>query len=245
MKKRNAFTLAEVLITLGIIGIVAAMTLPVLTKKYHESVTINAVQASYSLLQNAYLNLVNDYGSPENWSSQSYVSVMSENYLNLFAKQLKFSKLCGRDITKTCLGNRYVTLSGSLSDIQDSMTTSARGILSNGNLIVFYITQANCNRNLGNTKLLQNVCGWVFVDINGQRKPNKIGEDGFYFWISKYGMVPIGTPDETFEVTSFKTSCSDLSSHYGWGCSAWLLINKNMDYLKCNGLDWDSKTSCK
>ena len=36
LKKFGAFTLAEVLITLGVIGIVAAMTLPVLTEKLDE-----------------------------------------------------------------------------------------------------------------------------------------------------------------------------------------------------------------
>ena len=221
------------------------MTLPVLTKKYQENVTLNSLKVSYSLLQNAFFKSINDYGSPENWSPQSYVSVMSENYLNIFAKQLSFSKVCGRDVSQTCLANRYLTLSGGLSDLHDSTATFARGILSNGNLIVFYITQADCSRDIGETKLLKNVCGWVFVDINGQKKPNKIGEDGFYFWISKYGIIPMGTEYETFAVTTFQTSCSDTSIHYGWGCSAWLLVNKNMDYLKCNGLAWGGKTYCK
>ena len=40
-RKRFAFTLAEVLITLAIIGVVAAMTMPVLIGKYQEHVTVN------------------------------------------------------------------------------------------------------------------------------------------------------------------------------------------------------------
>lgn len=49
-----AFTLAEVLITLGIIGIVAAMTLPVLMGKYVERERITALKKTYSLLQQAF-----------------------------------------------------------------------------------------------------------------------------------------------------------------------------------------------
>ncbi len=48
MKKRNAFTLAEVLITLGIIGVVAAMTLPLLIQNYQKLVLKNQYKKMYS-----------------------------------------------------------------------------------------------------------------------------------------------------------------------------------------------------
>ena len=52
--KKSAFTLAEVLITLGIIGVVAAMTLPVLTQKYQKMVLKNQYKKVYSTLSQAY-----------------------------------------------------------------------------------------------------------------------------------------------------------------------------------------------
>ena len=45
--KHKAFTMAEVLITLGIIGIVAAMTLPALVAKYQKNVTSNRLKKKY------------------------------------------------------------------------------------------------------------------------------------------------------------------------------------------------------
>lgn len=52
--KAKAFTLSEVLITLGIIGIIAAMTLPSLVGRYQEKVTVtrlkNTIQFSHRLL---------------------------------------------------------------------------------------------------------------------------------------------------------------------------------------------------
>lgn len=51
--KIKAFTLAEVLITLGIIGIVAAMTLPIIVGKYQERVLVTAAQKAYSIMSNA------------------------------------------------------------------------------------------------------------------------------------------------------------------------------------------------
>ena len=51
--KATAFTIAEVLITLGIIGIVAAMTIPTLVKKYERYVLKKQFQTAYSLVSNA------------------------------------------------------------------------------------------------------------------------------------------------------------------------------------------------
>ena len=48
---KKGFTLAEVLITLGIIGVVAALTLPSLIQNYKEKATVTAVKESYSILR--------------------------------------------------------------------------------------------------------------------------------------------------------------------------------------------------
>ena len=53
--KRFAFTLAEVLITLGIIGVVAALTMPTLITKYQKKATAAKLKNAYSTLQNAVL----------------------------------------------------------------------------------------------------------------------------------------------------------------------------------------------
>ena len=52
---KKAFTLAEVLITLGIIGIVAAMTLPSLIANYQKKVTVNRLKQAYSMINQALL----------------------------------------------------------------------------------------------------------------------------------------------------------------------------------------------
>ena len=52
-KNKVAFTLAEVLITLGIIGVVAAITLPTLIANYKNKVLLNQAKNSYSIISNA------------------------------------------------------------------------------------------------------------------------------------------------------------------------------------------------
>ena len=61
-RKRIAFTLAEVLITLGIIGIVAAITLPTIINNYRVKVLENQFRKADSLLQQAFRKSVNELG---------------------------------------------------------------------------------------------------------------------------------------------------------------------------------------
>ena len=60
-EKKCAFTLAEVLITLGIIGIIAALTLPQLIKNYQQKVLQEQFKVAYSLLQQTVLKIRADW----------------------------------------------------------------------------------------------------------------------------------------------------------------------------------------
>ena len=64
-KIKFAFTLAEVLITLGIIGVVAAMTIPTLMQKYYEKQTVAKLKETYSILSQALKSASQEEGLPE------------------------------------------------------------------------------------------------------------------------------------------------------------------------------------
>ena len=57
----RAFTLAEVLITLGIIGVVSALTIPNIIGNYQKTVTINQLKVAYSVLSNAIEQAIDEY----------------------------------------------------------------------------------------------------------------------------------------------------------------------------------------
>lgn len=81
----NAFTLAEVLITLGIIGVAAAMTLPSLIQERQNKVLETQFKKSYSLISQAFLSVITDeYGGIANFS----VSDLS-NLVNNLSKRYK------------------------------------------------------------------------------------------------------------------------------------------------------------
>ena len=62
--RRVGFTLAEVLITLGIIGIVSAMTIPTLVKNYQKKVLKNQFIQSYAIINQAWGLMKADLGLP-------------------------------------------------------------------------------------------------------------------------------------------------------------------------------------
>ena len=72
LKNKKAFTLAEILITLGIIGVVSAMTMPSLIQNYREKQTVTAVKKAYSEFSQAYAMTVQEYDSLANYLSGSY-----------------------------------------------------------------------------------------------------------------------------------------------------------------------------
>ena len=66
-KSKIAFTIAEVLITLGIIGLVAALTMPTLIKKHQQWVLVTRLQKNYSIVSQALITSVSENGDFKEW----------------------------------------------------------------------------------------------------------------------------------------------------------------------------------
>ena len=69
---KKAFTLAEVLITLGIIGVVAALTMPTVIQNYKKKQAVTQLKATYSILAQAFEHAQADYGDMSNWGLNEY-----------------------------------------------------------------------------------------------------------------------------------------------------------------------------
>ena len=66
--KKSGFTLAEVLITLGIIGVVAAITMPTLIQNHRKHVVETKLKKFYSVMNQAIKMTETEYGEPSNWA---------------------------------------------------------------------------------------------------------------------------------------------------------------------------------
>ena len=85
---QKGFTLAEVLITIGIIGVVAALTLPVLIANYRKNVVVERLKKFYTVMNQAVLQATEEYGDWQQWDVAEENSLM-DNYLKKYLKILK------------------------------------------------------------------------------------------------------------------------------------------------------------
>lgn len=80
----SAFTLAETLITIGIIGIVAAMTLPAIIDQRQKVVTVNRLKKFYTTMEQAILLTEKDNGELESWMPTPDVCLSSDGFEKWF-----------------------------------------------------------------------------------------------------------------------------------------------------------------
>ena len=82
--KKSAFTLAEVLITLGIIGIIAAITIPILIQNYKNNVVETRLKKMYSIMNQAIIMSEDNNGNLEEWNfdNKDFLNTYIIPYLN-------------------------------------------------------------------------------------------------------------------------------------------------------------------
>lgn len=240
--KKLAFTLAETLITIGIIGIVASMTLPSLIQDHREKETVAKLKKINSILSQALVRAINDTGTTvDQWNLESGDSPNGSQVLvdDYFKPYFKIADDCTQ--LKTCIGNKkYKYLSGKEHIAYDGQNSYKHLLLADGTLVIFHVANfKNCS-----TDTLNNYsnCAEIYVDTNGYYKgPNQFGKDSFIFAMKKDRIIPYGTPKES---PKFSQACNQTSS-YGYNCTAWVIQNENMDYLHCDDLEWGKKIRCK
>lgn len=222
-RERVAFTLAEVLITLGIIGIIAAITLPTIIKKYTECVTINKLKSTQSILAQAYTRAVGDNGSPENWNlTYNWYKKEADSIIigNMLIPYLKLIKNCGSydENGECCPAVTYKYLNGNTYQSFNTHRHYYKVRLANGASI--WWRAANTNELY--TGMKRQIV--FFVDTNASAPPNQWGIDLFAFYADNNSVRPCGASDNP-EVNTCQKNAS------GAGCAYYVLTSGNMNYL--------------
>lgn len=168
-----AFTLAEVLITLGIIGVVAAITMPTLINNYQKKAAVTAAKKAYSTLSQAYTQLVNDNGE-----GLSVCSINNSECLGkLFAPYLKSLNGSGKLYTPSS-----EKAEGCWEDNDIGMVNETHYCFSavDGISYDFDMEYQEANKKQA----------LIYVDINGLKRPNKFGKDRFAFIVLNSTLLP-------------------------------------------------------
>lgn len=228
--KNTGFTLAEVLITLGIIGVVAALTIPGLLTKINNIKLKSQFKEGYSLLAQA----VRMYNQDDDKDEKIALH-------RQFMKYFKGATDCGNtveveDDSKFCIirqsnvdGNagtvtnkdyQYKNYAKNTYFIRTNHLDDGQFFLNNGMLIIF-------DRDGGN-KLIS-------IDINGKlQKPNAWGHDVFTFQLQDdakeggYILIPIGAKRTQYAGRP-QTLCSKTSNNpeNGFTCSYYAMSDND------------------
>ena len=201
-KSRKGFTLAEVLITLGIIGVVAAITIPTLISNYKQKTLDNQFKKSYALINQALLNAQGQFGYipkcyyPPGVGSGAYISDCID-LTTEFLKTLKITKICKDKAYENGCIPEYKGIDDIIKEKhendedydeeywQDFATRNCGGfnasrilnektvyVLSDGTILFFFTNDR---------------CIILAIDINGMKGPNKWGYDLYSLTIRSDG----------------------------------------------------------
>ncbi len=202
---KRAFTLSEVLVTIGVLGVVAALTMPTLISKQRNKTLEAQFQKAHSLVSQVITQMSN-----ENIDiAKIYCYNFRDRDENLFIKDFsKYVKVVKSEYTSTAnltkLGYKnpvfYQSAPGNVEFNADSHDNGAI-ILSNGMMVA----SSGCWWSAGGVGLD------FVVDTNGTKGPNKFGYDLFYFQLDKNNKLHPDAGDYLFATTDAqKLACCNF-----------------------------------
>lgn len=180
----KAFTLAEILITISIIGIVAAMTIPALINSTQDMEFKNAWKKSYAELTQASKLMAQDNGN-----TLKGLFTGDTATVNAYGNYLKYTQICSPPSAvcmKSMVSTGYTNLETTLA-------------LNNGSSIMFldgtnWAKATDCSDTGRGTPLGKTYCLEFYLDVNGNKGPNQFGKDLLGGVILEDGsLLPYGT----------------------------------------------------
>ena len=208
---KRGFTLAEVLITLAVIGIVAALTIPALISNYQKKVTVSKLQEAYGIFANAVKMAEVEHGDVSTWTFSEFATRAEGNqyfFDNFLKPYIKVQEVCNP--SSIACWKTSISLSGKSGYLVPSSDQFSFTI-NNGMTAYFWITHP-----------LSNIQIWV--NINGKNNKAVLGKDifGFRLVIDK---ELSGLPYNGFFILGEDLDTDTLINDEQYGCS------KNIDTI--------------
>ena len=170
----RAFTLAEVLVTLGIIGVVSAMTVPSLMQNHQRKTYVTQLHKVYNELNQVFLQ----YQTDKNAVNLSEAGLNNQQSVyDLINRYMKVVNTCDT-ATTPCFQTSYKYINGNAAAGYNTGYKSF--VLASGASIrIVYGNEGN-------------ILLWCLVDTNGLKGPNIFGRDAFIFYVYKNGLIDDG-----------------------------------------------------
>ena len=239
---KKGFTLAEVLITLAIIGIVAAITIPSLMADVNQKAFDNQRKTLHSRLANALtaMDRLSGYGVYDKTDPEDVKDTAAESFLvDGLSKVYKIRNICDKDHFAKCgVNESFSTINGDTKNMPKNLNGLFVGYLAmdtinamafetnNGESIVLYYNP-KCENKIIPTSSHRSIMGRVtcanfIYDLNGPKAPNMMGKDmGFITAFYKEEPVVVAPMLDEKSITGKTASslnaadiCDELGSDY-------------------------------
>ena len=206
--RKFGFTLAEVLITIGIIGVVSILVISPLVNNYKKSVTINGLKKMYNTFTNVLQKAEVDNGSISEWkfsSSDEFSRKYMEPYFEGVTKNVKY--------------DMYNPAKGKIINV--GAQGPAHICIKNGMCYWMYTHDID--------KFINNTGGYflIFADMNGKKGPNMLNKDIFTFSIllSDKKITPNGMGSSRSSLLGRCTKNNSDTFHTGKSCAALIITD--------------------
>jgi len=223
--RKYAFTLAEVLITLAIIGIVAAITIPSIVASHQKRELETQFAKTYRTLEQVISLAIAEHGDLSTWEwKDSYTAQEKDVFIKkYFLPYFNTMKFCSAGRTKSeCFPIVHKYMSGLGWDNEDVSKQNPQVILADGTSINFAL--------FGNYSAHKRVMSFD-VDLNGIKKPNELGKDLFGFNLfattgefAPQGSIPNGAvcdnPSKPCNRYTYEQILNNCKAGAAWACAA-------------------------
>ncbi len=232
MITKKGFTLAEVLVSMAIVGIVAALVMPALYNNSKKSAMGASLASSVELLQNGMKNIFTETTSRSDSGSIETLSAIRKSDIGLDGDTYITDDNAFYDLTRGLLGiedsdygiNNIKTYNNAAPSETLTEGLTAYKFKKSPAVVLFHnVSIANIA-----TAADDDIIAKVIIDANGAEQPNKFGEDVFLFGLTNRGiLIPAGSEKyHDFDNTVATGACSTGSVGDGTACAARVMADK-------------------
>lgn len=212
MKKKKGFTLSEVLITLAIIGVVAAFTIPVVSENGQKIAFKTALKKNHLTLERALkkFELENGFRLKPDYIGHQGLKAILMPYLDVM---VDCSMGAGVEDEEACVKNPYNDPTADRQKIYKAKEgeTLAINKFDDGQFILTDGTMVF----IENERAIGDI--FISVDVNGMaNKPNRLGKDLFMFQLMDYGkLLPMGAEGTKYPSAEYCGARGSGEPNYG------------------------------
>lgn len=244
--KKSGFTLAEVLITLGIIGVIAALVLPALVRQSSNREIMGRLSSNVTNLESAFTRAieeehVDEIRETEMWqhrgNNTEFIGEMKKYFPKISNFRLENAGVYYR--------NKDLTLNFMNNDGTENRNSSYAGEASQWTIeladgAVLFITFYNPSplneaqleaQAFDRGTVIKDIAAEIIIDANGANRPNVIGRDAFKFYLAtdgklyphgskEYSRYLDGNDNQAWTGNVAGSSCQTGNLRNTWGCSA-------------------------